>query len=134
VTVLGGPQVQSAGVVSYPVKLCEAETLELVYVNAVAAETPGSANPACVGSVNEPVASAGFLCVYRGQNGGSLEKQDKNAAFFKLASTTFEPGGTGQDGELVLFRTKEFNEVTPNEHNKLTSYLSAGGGWAVTAK
>jgi len=122
------------GVVSYPVKLCEATTLTgLQYVNATQAETPGSANPDCVGSVNEPVAIGGWLCVYRGQNGGSKETQDENAAFFKFASTSGEYGGTGEDGELVLFRTKEFNEVTIIKHTKLGSYLSAGGGWAVNA-
>jgi hypothetical protein len=130
----GGPQSEVAGVVSYSPKLCEAEVLTLVYVGAVAAETPGSANPECVGSVNEPVAGKGFLCVYRGQNAGALEKQDKNAAFFKLASTTFEGGGTGEDGELVLFRTTEFSETTIITAMAKESYLVAGGGWAVTAK
>jgi hypothetical protein len=127
--------VQSFGVVSYPVKLCEGTVLTTKqYVNALQAETPGSANPNCVGSVNEPVAIAGSLCVYRGNNGGSKETQDENAAFFgKFESPSGEYEGTGGDGELVPFRTKEFSEVTIIKHTKLGSYLSAGGGWAVTA-
>ena len=140
VTVPGGPQNQSFGVVSYPVKLCELVNLNgRQYLTVPQVESPGTTNPNCVGSANEPIALGGWLCVYRGSNGGSFETQDKFAKFIgKFESMTGEYEGTGQAGELVPFRTKEFSEGGGSkkevlEHIKLTSYLSAGGSWAVSA-
>jgi len=145
--------VQSAGVITFPVKLCESTVPEAVYLNATQAETPGSA-PApygeeCLGSANEPVAAPGILCAYRGNNGGSKENQDKNAGFFRFANTTGEYNNPGEDGALLLFRTgctgagagtpakcvaAEFSEVTIVKEIEKGAYLSAYGGWAYTEK
>jgi len=133
-TTKGGPQLQAMGVVSYPIPL--AEHVTAVYRNEEQSATPESP---CNGSVNAPSAEEGFLCVYTGGNFGSEEKQWKNAQFF-----TFEdPFGNftspivtdkgGLLGELIVFRTKEFNEEEPIENIKSQSYLSTGGSWAVRA-
>ena len=140
VKVLGGAQQQTIGVVSFPVPLKEGEAknLALKYCNEVCGETP---EPPCLGSVEEPTAEEGFLCVYRGGQFGSLEKQDKNAKFFGFES----PGGfsekVGLLGDLVIFRTNEFKEEQATtkekeeaEHIKKESSLSAGGSWAVHQK
>jgi hypothetical protein len=127
-----GHQAQAQGVVSYPIRLKEGALLKLKYRNEVQAETP---EPPCNGSANEPVAEAGNLCVYRGGNFGSLEKTDKNAAFFgfeEANGTALEE--TGVLGQLVLFRTTEFNEETPIEEIAKASFLNAFGSWAVQEK
>jgi len=122
------------GVVSFSPELAEGEVLTAVYRTEVQAESPEAP---CLGNVNEPTAEAGFLCVYRAGNFGSLEKQDENAAFYGFESPEGLTGKVGRTGALVLFRTKEFKEETVTakekeeaEHIKKQSELSAGGSWA----
>jgi hypothetical protein len=134
-----GPQTQTAGVVSYPVRLKKGAVILEKYVNEKEIETPKAP---CLGSVNEPKAEPGNLCVYRGGNFGSLEEQDKNAAFAFFEnprganfSTTAEAGVLGT---LILFRSTEFVEEGPPivelkaEHSPVI--LNANGSWAVTEK
>ena len=120
---------------SCPVRLKEGALPKATYRPESLSEKP---EPPCLGSVNEPVAEAGNLCVYRGGNFGSQEKTDENAAFFAFeqpngtnTSVTGEPGVLGQ---LVLFRTTEFNEETPIKEIVKASFLNAIGSWAVQEK
>jgi len=119
--------------VSYPLPLCEGETLTLRYVDAVEAETAGAA-AGCPGSVSDPVAERGYLCVYRGQNFGSNEAEDLHARFSQFRSPPGEAEGVGRDGELIVFRTDEFKEASPILELKAAAALTAEGSWAVTAK
>jgi hypothetical protein len=130
-------------VVSYPIKLCEEPStgnepqLFLKYVNETNAEAPGSV-PGCVGSVNEPIAEPENLCVYRGGNFGSLEKFDKNAGF----SEFHEPNGLGLGevgalGQLIVFRSTEFNQEAPIEKLSAANSpvrLTAEGSWSMRVK
>jgi hypothetical protein len=139
-TPTGGPQQQADGVVSYPIPLCEEAStgnepqLFLKYVNEVNAEAPGSV-PGCNGSVNEPVAEPENLCVYRGGNFGSLEKDDKNAGFSEFHEANGlglgEPGALGQ---LVIFRSTEFNGEVPIESLKSPVRFTAEGSWSMRVK
>jgi hypothetical protein len=98
--------------------------------------------PPCLGSVNEPVAEAGNLCVYRGGNFGSLEKQDKNAGFFGFlqpnGNNTSVSGEAGVLGQQIVFRSTEFKEEEPPVEElaaaKSPVRLHAIGSWAVTEK
>jgi hypothetical protein len=135
--------VQAAVPISYPIPLCkEASTglnpqLRLRYVNEVQAESPGSV-PGCVGNLVAPIAEPGFLCVYRGGNFGSLEKEDKNAGFV----TFHTPQGVGAEevsrlGQLVIFRSSEFNEEAPIEALSSGSApvkLDAEGSWSMRVR
>jgi hypothetical protein len=132
-----GPQVQASGVVSYPIPLCEEEVLKLEYVSERNEFEGGIGGGGCLGSAAEPVAESGFLCVYRQGSPGAQEPKDMNAAFFGFQAPNGANGETGTRGELIVFRTSEFNEVTPIREltsSKSPVILSAGGTWAVTAK
>jgi hypothetical protein len=88
--------------------------------------------------VVEPVAEPGNLCVYRGGNFGSLEREDKNAAFSQfrtpLGVGAGEPSRLGQE---VLFRSSEFNEEAPVEALAPASApvsLTAEGSWSMRVR
>jgi len=128
-------EAQAAGVVSYPVPLKEKDKVE--YRNETQSLEPKAP---CLGSPNEPVAEAGWTCVYRGGNFGSQEAQDKNVKFStfedalgnELAPKSAEGGKLG---DLVVFRTNEFGvESAVAEPLANPAYLVASGSWAVTAK
>ena len=79
--------------------------------------------PPCPGSVNEPGAEKGFLCVFRGGNFGSKEEQDVNVSSGCTFSASCSPGPifedpagnknkTGKKGALVVFTTTEGNFST----------------------
>jgi hypothetical protein len=132
----GAPQQQSMGVASYPIRLKKGAIITETYVGEKAAETPKAP---CLGSVNEPKANPGAFCAYRGGNFGSLEEQDKGAAFAFFENprganfnTTAEAGVLGT---LILFRSSAFTEegTTPATLTE-TTYLNAAGSWAVTEK
>jgi hypothetical protein len=122
--------------ISFPVKLKTARKITLVYRNQKEAEVP---KPPCLGLPNEPIAEPGTLCVYRGGNFGSLEEQDKNAAFFGSEDPNCAYFTTSKNvgvvGQLVLFRSLDFTEegTTPATLKEAT-LLEAGGSWAVTEK
>jgi hypothetical protein len=150
----GGPQQQANGVVSfnpkYPTKEVDEAlglppaTLTLHYRNE--AESQAVIKP-CLGSVNEPQAEKGNLCVYRGAQKGK-ETEDTNIKEPNAAGNTegfsnpfgvhLENGqecpnesGDCQTGVLVIFRTAQFAE--PRVKVTAESYLNAFGSWAVTA-
>ena len=127
-------QDESIAAISFPILLAESEAITSVYRSASAAESP---EEPCYGNLEEPHAAPGFLCVYRGQNEGSLEKEDTNASFFQFEKPNgefqIEEGKDGGKlGMLVVFRTKEFAE-TPIKEVKAASYLNAAGSWSVKA-
>jgi hypothetical protein len=131
----GNPQVQAMGAVSYPIELCPGETIEeskIHYENEPESEVVGS-QPGCLGSTEEPIAEPGNLCVFTGGFKGSVEKLWKDVKFFNIASNQGGIKVAGASGQEVIFRTKQFGET---KVEKLTeeAYMSAGGGWAVTAK
>jgi hypothetical protein len=125
------------GVVSFPVRLKKGSLVTgFTYRNGKEAETP---KPPCNGTINEPIAEPGNLCVYRGQQFGSLEEQDKNAAFFGAQAFSGEPFTTSKKvgvlGELIVFRSLDFTEegTTPATLKEAT-IMEAGGSWAVQEK
>ena len=140
----GGPQAQAAGVISFPIKLEEKEEGPVfTYRSAEEALKPEAP---CLGSVDEPIAEKGNLCVYRGGAGnGSKEGEDRNVtnkkgevffqSFFgeKIAK---QEGVSGQAGVDLIFRTKQFNATGAGEPAEVTatSYMAAQGSWSVTAK
>jgi hypothetical protein len=141
----GGPQEQANGVVSLNPKYPrEPSTLKLKYKNEAESQVP--ALP-CIGSVNEPTAEKGNLCVYRGRERGT-ETEDRNIKepnaagnieTFKTPMGEFIANGgecnTETDqcqlGVLVIFRTAQF--AVPQVTVTALSYLNASGSWAVTA-
>jgi hypothetical protein len=141
--VTGGPQVQADAPISYTIPLCHEEStglnpqLRLRYVNEVNAETPGLVE-GCNGDLIEPVAEPGFLCVYRGGNFGSKESEDKNAGF--VTFHTAQGQGleeVGLLGQLVLFRSNEFNEEAPIGALSSASApvnLTAEGSWSMRVR
>ena len=140
-----GPQQQANGVVSFNPKYpLEPATLTLNYRNETESGIP--AKP-CLGSVYEPQAEKGNLCVYRGAQKGK-ETEDTNIKEPNAAGNTegfatpvgqhVENGkecpnevGLCQTGVLVIFRTAQFAE--PSVTVTAASYLDASGSWAVTA-
>jgi hypothetical protein len=143
----GGPQEQANGVVSFHAKYpLEPSTLKLKYRNEAEALAP---QLPCIGSVNEPTAEKGNLCVYRGQS-AAKETADKEiiepkdevipaGAFQTPSGEHILNGGecnkeTGQCqlGVLVVFRTKGFLETGGGTVAAAAS-LNASGSWAVTA-
>jgi hypothetical protein len=142
----GGPQEQANGVVSlHPKYPREPSTLKLKYRNEVEALAP---QLPCIGSVNEPTAEKGNLCVYRGETKGR-ETEDRNIKepnaagnleTFKTPSGEFIANGGEcnketdqcQLGVQVIFRTAQFAEPGLVTVTAL-SYLNASGSWAVTA-
>jgi hypothetical protein len=138
-----GRQQQSNGVVSFPIQYPgEPATLSAYYkteVNNVKLEN------GCLGSVDEPTAEPGKLCIQRG-NAPPKETTDLNASFkgfFNpvgeggLIATNPTPTFSGEvdatrTGLMVVFRTATFNEATP-EKVAAESGLIASGSWAVTA-
>jgi hypothetical protein len=126
----GSPQVETAGVVSYPIALCETEEIKLVYCNEPCSEVIGLM-VGCLGGPGEPIAEPGYLCVFTGEFKGTIEKQWKNAKFLEITSAV---GINNQSyGQEVIFRTSEFGESAPVKL-KNEAYLGTGGGWAATAK
>jgi hypothetical protein len=142
----GGPQAEADGVVSFNPKYpIEPSTLKIKYKNEAESEVP--ALP-CIGSVNEPVAQKGNLCVYRGLQRGK-ETEDKNIKEPNAAGNTEgfatplgefianggecnKENGQCQNGVVVIFRTAQFAEPG-GVSVTATSYLDARGSWAVTA-
>jgi hypothetical protein len=134
----GGPQTQADGVVSFPTPLARGEKVKFTYRNEREALEPKAP---CLGSVNEPVAEPGNLCVYRGGAGsGSKENEDKNAKFVQFedffGETIKETGeaNSGDLGVLIVFRTNEFATEGPHLTLAKEAQLTAAGSWAVTAK
>jgi hypothetical protein len=143
----GGPQEQANGVVSFNPKYpLEPSTLKLKYRNEAEALAP---QPPCIGSVNEPQAEKGNLCVYRGQTRAKetadkeiIEPKDEPipaGAFAAPFGEFIANGGecnkeTGQcqTGVVVVFRTKGFLETGGGTVSGF-AYLNAWGSWAVTA-
>jgi hypothetical protein len=111
--------------------------LHLNYVNAKQAEIPGSV-PGCVGSVVEPIAEPGNLCVYRGGNFGSLEAGDKNAGFSEFHTPLGNGAGeVSRLGQLVIFRSSEFNQEEPIQGLAPASApvdLTAEGSWSMRVR
>jgi hypothetical protein len=145
----GASQAQADAAISYPIPLSKAtmEKMKVVYLNEAKVAEPGSV-PGCEGNTNFPVALPGLLCIYQGAIAtvGSLETEWKEAGFFateqldgKLdAKEKNVPGTTGHigpNGELVVFRTKGYNEENPSLGVlKAEASLTVGGSWAMTAK
>jgi hypothetical protein len=131
----GAPQEQVNGAISFPLPLNEKLNVEHTkYLNEIQTGTPGSVI-GCNGSVNEPEAEAGFLCVYTGMTAttGCLEKEWKNAKFVAIT----DPAGNQAAGTTnlffgaeVVFRTIEFTEIPTTL--KAPASLCTGGSWAVT--
>jgi hypothetical protein len=134
----GGPQTQADGVVSFPIPLARGEKVKFTYRNEREALEPRAP---CVGSVNEPVAEPGNLCVYRGGAGfGSKENEDRNAKFVQFEDffgetiTETGEGNSGDLGVLIIFRTNEFAAEGGHLTLAKEAHLTAAGSWAVTAK
>jgi hypothetical protein len=135
---IGGPQTQADGVVSFPIPLARGEKVKFTYRNEREAIEPKAP---CLGSVNEPVAEPGNLCIYRGGAGfGSNENEDKNAKFVQFedlfGETVKETGeaNSGDLGVLIVFRTNEFALEGTHQPLAKEAKLTAAGSWAVTAK
>jgi hypothetical protein len=148
----GAPQAEADGVISFKPELQKgkAHAIKLTYKNE--AESGAPALP-CVGSVNEPIAQKGNLCVLRGVS-KLKEAQDKgiiepNAEIEKTFTTPFGEGLNPKEecnnetnhcnaGVLLIFRTTGFNDeplTNPEpEPTKELAYLQARGSWAMTEK
>jgi hypothetical protein len=143
----GGPQAEADGVVSFDPRYPEATALKVVYKNEAESKT---VTPPCSGSVNEPVAEHGNLCVYRGEQKGSEAVEDKNikepgaavapegafaapkGEFIVNKGSCVTAADNCQTGILVIFRSAQFAEPTPVTVAAATS-LNARGSWTVTA-
>ena len=128
----GGLQTQTQGVISFPIK--DAEKPKATYRNFKESGTPKAP---CIGNINEPVAEAGNLCVYRGGNFGSLEEEDTNAKFIAFQEPNGEEGAIGgKAGAFVIFRTEEgvFEAGETPIALANPAHLNAAGSWALTAK
>ena len=139
---IGDHQDQGLGWASYPIQPSKTEFPTAVYRTEPKSKEP---EEPCFGTVNEPVAQAGFVCFYRGGNTGSEEKEDENAAFFGFSdvqgAVQGEEGKEGSKlGEFILFRTTSpaFAEGCKKPlvaACKVTAaaYLNTQGSWAMTA-
>ncbi len=135
--VLGGHQVETMGLVSYPIPIEPGKELTAIYRNQTQSGEPESP---CNGGIDEPVAEEGFLCVYTGEQFGEKESEwSTTSEFFGFQ----DPSGkttSGQEkkggivGESIVFRSKEFNEEEPKANIKKGAYLNTGGSWAATAR
>jgi len=146
----GAQQVQAGAVLSFPIPLSTNAKYTVTYRNAEQSLAPEAP---CFGSVDEPNAVEGNLCVYRGgASFGSLESEDKNVTNGKGANPApfFEdffgeeiPNKTATSGEAnqgdlgidLVFRTLQFN-AAGGAPATLTSaaYTAAHGSWAIRTK
>jgi hypothetical protein len=144
---VGGPQAEADAVVAFEPGYPQTEphSLHLNYRNENEAKSPKAP---CLGSVNEPQAVKGNLCVYRGEQVGG-EAEDKNiiepaaevapngafavpqAKFILNGGECNELESQCRTGILVVFRTTGF--TSPAGTVAAASYLDARGSWAVTA-
>jgi len=142
----GGPQAESDAVISFNPKYpLEPSTLKIKYKNE---SESGSPVLPCVGSVNEPQAEKGNLCVLRGasvakESGDKeIEEPETGGVGTKTFSTPLgeflannaecnKENGQCQSGLLVIFRTKGFVEAGTGTV-AAPAYLQARGSWAVT--
>jgi hypothetical protein len=124
----------------------EPASLAVNYRNEAEANSPAAP---CLGSVNEPAAVKGNLCVYRGKQAGGEAAEDKNITepgeevtpngAFRIPQSGFivNKGLCNQEGNEcnvafgVVFRTAQF--AHPSTTVTTASYLAAFGSWAVTA-
>jgi hypothetical protein len=139
----GAFQQQYMSPISFPIRLKKGTGVTtLTYKPEPVAEEP--ARP-CLGTVEEPTAEPGNLCVYRGSFKGGLEAMDKNAAFFQFSTPRGENSTLvkrpGFLGEAIVFRSRENTpvfkeEVGETEPGTITNaaYMEAFGSWAVTEK
>jgi hypothetical protein len=99
------------GAISFPFPLAENATGQIVAVN-------GPSTPQCPGSVAQPQAAPGFLCVYFGEQ-GNLD----NANLPRLCRPTglCSPTHAGRTGATVQI------------YADATGLYYAMGSWAVTA-
>ena len=149
-----GYQEQSEGAISYAIPLCSEYPensgnygkTAVVYRNALEAESPSFP---CEGNVNNPEASPGYTCFYRGLAVGTLESETKNAKFYGFtdaAGNQYTPACTkeaaehaecitegGLLGELIEFRTTTFTAGTPKVL-AASATLTAEGSWATRAR
>jgi hypothetical protein len=138
----GTVQEQTQAAISYPIPLKAKTAVKLTYRNEMEALLVMAP---CLGSVDEPTAEAGNLCVYRGgmdvgakEKGVEVGNVDENAAFSHFASaagetlTTTGLANAGDESIAVDFRTTEFSNTTPLKLVK-ESNLNAKGSWALTA-
>jgi hypothetical protein len=143
----GAPQVQVIVPISFQVRLKKgSEVKKATYKNQLQSEQ--TTTPPCLGTVNEPSAEPGNLCVYSGAPLGGLEAQQANMAFFQFVEPSGVPFTTsakvGVLGEGVEFRSTEnepaFKEEAPaageSGYGVIThsAYMSTLGSWAVQEK
>jgi hypothetical protein len=132
---VGQQQDQYNAYASMPIPLCKPTVS--VYRNELEAESP---KEPCNGGVDEAVAEPGFICFYRSGNYGSLESQDKNAAFVGFQDavgnnyTSEGAPAFNELGTIAVFRTKEFKVESPKPVLAKEAYLVASGSWGATAK
>jgi hypothetical protein len=127
--------------VALAIPLCEAphDLMKVTYCKASLSATPGACS-GCPGIVEEPAAEEGNLCVFRGEQQGSLETADEHASFFSFENQKGESPSserlTMRQGALIIFRTEPFSTtVKHNSEAVLTTAasLNAFGSWALTA-
>jgi len=145
----GQPQVEEQAAISFPIPLKVNAKYKVTYRNGEQALSPTAP---CLGSVNEPNAVEGNLCVYRGiESAGSLEKQDKNVtngagankppvfldANGEEIASGGETSGEANSGDIAIdlvFRTLEFGTGEEVKTLAKPAYLSAHGSWAIRTK
>jgi hypothetical protein len=135
---VGGLQTTGNAAISYPIPLTT-KPEHVVYKTV----TEVASTPECKGNVAEPTAAPGYLCVWRGNGNGWLEKEDVNASFFGILESSGEGGSyaegeslSGLRGAIVEFRTKEgeFEGGGAPITLKANAHVAAAGGWVVNQK
>ncbi len=86
----------------------------------------GENNANCTGSVNNPTAAKGYLCVYAGP--GTTAAPNGNATF--VMKPDLSAPGTGVSGALLNFEPTESAVV---DDTKKVISATGSGSWAVTA-
>jgi Collagen triple helix repeat (20 copies) len=130
-----GPQVEALAAISYPVPLCSGEQLHLEYVEeseSLAIEP----NEPCP-RLERKSAAPGYLCVYRASDLATNQTRDLNGAFSFFEGEGGEREATSLYGQLVVFRSSDFNEETPIKELPASASpvsVTAAGSWFATAK
>ena len=127
---------ESDGVVSYSLPLCEGTQTGVTAVHLKEEATPMEVVESfCIGNGNEAGAQPGHLCVFTENRLGATERANwKNAAFVQFD----EPDGvatttSARQGLRVVFATTGFLATGKGTIPAGGAYLVAGGPWAVTA-
>jgi hypothetical protein len=110
--------------------------MEAVHLTEKESETsPEFVARGCEGGQTFPGATEGHMCLFQASGPGGTEPLWKSAKFVEFVNVDhINTTGTGLLGVRVVYRATGFVATGKGSTPVGGSFLTAGGGWAVTSK